>query len=227
MEDGIILIDKPSGWTSFDVVAKIRGQIRREYLEKGIKPTKRQLKVGHAGTLDPFATGLLIILLGEATKRADEFLKLNKTYEATIHLGEVSSTGDPEGEIRTVDSGRSTIDKPEVEVALRKFIGQIEQTPPAFSAIKVNGQRAYKLARRGEVVKIPRREVTIHSIELIDYSYPELKIRTQVSSGTYIRTLAEDIGAELKVGAYCSMLRRTQIAGWDVKDSDRRFPLTQ
>lgn len=210
-KDGILLVDKPAGWTSFDVVAKIRGQIRAEYTARGEKPTRRQLKVGHAGTLDPFATGLLIILLGEATKRADEFLKLDKTYEATIRLGQISTTGDPEGNITPVNNHQPTAE--EVGGALKNLTGEITQVPPAFSAIKINGQRAYKLAREGKAVEVPRRTVTIHSIDLLDYTYPEVVIRTHVSSGTYIRTLAEDIGRELGVGAYCHALRRTNIGG--------------
>ena len=209
MENGIILIDKPVGWTSFDVVAKIRGKIRRQYQEQGIKPTKRQLRVGHAGTLDPFATGLLIVLLGEECKRAGEFLKLDKTYEATITLGEISSTGDPEGDITPVSNIQPS--EGEIRTCLKQFEGDILQVPPIFSAIKVGGQRAYKLARAGKEVEIPSRHVTIHSIELLEYTYPELKIRTRVSSGTYIRSLAVDIGEQLKTGAYCSQLRRTQI----------------
>lgn len=209
-KDGILLIDKPAIWTSFDVVAKIRGQIRRQYTEQGIKPTKRQLKVGHAGTLDPFATGLLVILLGEATKKADEFLKLDKVYEATIMLGQTSTTGDPEGEITDISTVQPT--REDVEAVARKFVGTIQQRPPAFSAIKVNGQRAYKLARRGEEVNIPERTVEIYSLDILSYEYPLLKIRVHVSSGTYIRTLAEDIGKSLGVGAYCKELRRISIA---------------
>lgn len=216
-KDGILLVDKPAGWTSFDVVAKIRGQIRRGYQEKGIKPTKRQLKVGHAGTLDPFATGLLVILLGDGTKKAGEFLKLDKVYEATIHLGKTSTTGDPEGELIEANEKQPTTE--EIEAALARFTGRITQTPPIFSAIKVGGQRAYKLAHKGETVEIPSREVTIHSIELVNYSYPEVMIRTHVSSGTYIRTLAEDIGKALGTGAYCAQLKRTRIAEWDVEDA--------
>ncbi|MBP9667613.1 tRNA pseudouridine(55) synthase TruB [Candidatus Saccharibacteria bacterium] len=210
----ILLVDKPVGWTSFDVVAKIRGQIKHAYLAKGEKPTKRQLKVGHAGTLDPFATGLLIILLGDATKRADEFLKLDKVYEATITLGSTSTTGDPEGEITEVSKTIPTRD--DIEKALAQFRGEITQRPPIFSAIKINGQRAYKLARDGKAVEVPERTVLIHSLELVEYSYPELKIRTHVGSGTYIRSLAVDIGEALKTGAYCSQLRRIRIAEWDV-----------
>ena len=217
MEKDILLIDKPAGWTSFDVCAKIRGRIKAEYREKGEKPTKRQLRVGHAGTLDPFATGLLIILLGDGTKKATEFLKLDKVYEATITLGATSTTGDPEGEITEVNDRQPT--RQEIEAALQKFTGRITQTPPAYSAIKVNGQRAYKLARKGQEVEIPTREVEIYSIELLDYTYPEIKIRTHVSSGTYIRSLAEDIGTLLGTEAYCSALRRTKIADFDIRNA--------
>ena len=216
-DDGILLIDKPAGWTSFDVVAKLRGVRRAAFKAGGITPTKRQLRVGHAGTLDPFATGLLVILLGDATKRSDEFLKQDKTYEATITMGATSSTGDPEGELTKV----SDVVPSEVEVlaALARFTGQISQIPPIYSAIKINGQRAYKLARKGQEVEIPTRQVTIHSLELVSYEYPELKIRTHVSSGTYIRSLAQDIGSELGVGAYCSQLRRTVIGEQRIEDA--------
>lgn len=213
----VILVDKPAGWTSFDVVAKIRGKIRVGYTSKGLKPTKRQLKVGHAGTLDPFATGLLVILLGDACSHSDTFLKLDKTYEATITLGMTSTTGDPEGELTVVSDTQPT--RGAVLEALEGFTGQIEQTPPAYSAIKVGGERAYKLARKGKEVDIPSRQVTIHTLELVDYNYPELKVRTHVSSGTYIRSLAEDIGKELGVGAYCSELRRTQIGSMSIHDA--------
>jgi tRNA pseudouridine55 synthase len=216
-KDGILLIDKPVGWTSFDVCAKIRGQIRAEYRARGEKPTKRQLKVGHAGTLDPFATGLLIILIGDATSRSDEFLKLDKVYEATIDLGKTSTTGDLEGEMTDISDRQPT--EAEVKAALEQFVGDITQIPPAYSAIKINGQRAYKLAREGKDVEVPARNVTIHSIELIDYSYPEVKIRTNVSSGTYIRTLAEDIGRLLGTGGYCSQLSRTKVGECSIADA--------
>lgn len=213
-KDGILLVDKPAGWTSFDVVAKIRGQLKSEYRARGETPTKRQLRVGHAGTLDPFATGLLVVLLGDATKKADEFLKLDKVYEATVYLGATSSTGDPEGEVIEVNSDQPSLE--DVKAALAKFTGKITQIPPAYSAIKINGQRAYKLARAGKVVEVPSRNVEIHSIELLNYTYPELKIRTHVSSGTYIRTLAQDIGQTLGTGAYCSELRRISVASWRI-----------
>ncbi len=223
MDEGILLIDKPAGWTSFDVVAKIRGKIRRSYTDKGEKPTKRQLKVGHAGTLDPFATGLLVILLGDATKKATEFLKLDKVYEAEITLGQTSTTGDPEGEITTTPQNPNLqgLALQRVEEVLAGFVGEITQRPPIFSAIKINGQRAYKLARDGKEVEIPERTVTIHSLELLEYDYPRLKIRTHVGSGTYIRSLAVDIGTALGTGAYCSALRRTQIADWQVDNAQQ------
>lgn len=209
MIDDILLIDKPSGMTSFGVVARIRRVLSKQL--------GRKVKVGHTGTLDPFATGLMILLTGKTTKRSDEFLKLDKVYEAEIVLGKISSTGDPEGEIVTTpqQSARGLASsKPtrlEVEGVLRGFVGEIEQVPPVYSAIKVGGERAYKLARQGQDVQMPARKVKIYSIEMIDYVYPSLRIRAHVSSGTYIRTLAEDIGRSLGVGAYCQELRRTQV----------------
>ena len=218
MEKGkILLIDKPVGWTSFDVVARLRSYIRAQYRTRGEKPTKRQLRVGHTGTLDPFATGLLIILLGDATKRSDEFLKLDKVYEATVHLGATSSTGDPEGVITEIEESKRK--KEEVERVLQTFVGEITQVPPAYSAIKIGGERAYKLARAGKAVDMPTRMVTIYSLELIDYAYPELRIRAHVSSGTYIRTLAEDIGKALGTGAYCRQLHRTRVGDYDISDA--------
>lgn len=209
MNDGIILVDKPAGMTSFGVVARVR----RVLSERAGK----KVKVGHTGTLDPFATGLMIIVTGKECKNAEKYSKLDKVYEATIYLGRTSSTGDPEGEITEISSRQPS--REEVETVLEKFTGRIEQKPPVFSAIKINGQRAYKLARKGEMIEMPSREVEIFSLELLGYSYPEAKIRAHVSSGTYIRTLAEDIGDALKTGAYCTQLRRTSIAGWKVEDS--------
>lgn len=216
--DEILLVDKPSGWTSFDVVAKIRGKIRADYVARGENPTKRQLKVGHAGTLDPFATGLLIILLGDATKKADEFLKQDKTYEFTAKLGETSTTGDPEGDI-AVSSDQTAVSKEEVETVLKQFTGDITQVPPIYSAIKIDGKRAYKLAREGKAVEMPSRQVRIERLELVSYDYPYLKCVCDVSSGTYIRTLVEDIGRALGTGAYCTELRRTRIGEFSIDDS--------
>ena len=204
----IIFVDKPAGMTSFGVVARVRRILSQREGHK--------VKVGHTGTLDPFATGLLILLAGKATKKAPELTKKDKVYEATIRLGEVSTTGDPEGEITKTGAKMPTSE--EIAEVLKRFIGKIEQKPPIFSAIKINGQRAYKLARKGQEVEMPSRTVEIYDIEQISYSEPVLQIRTHVSSGTYIRTLAEDIGKALGCGAYCSALRRTQIADYKLDE---------
>lgn len=211
MEKQILLIDKPAGLTSFGVVARVRRKLTQEI--------GRKIKVGHAGTLDPFATGLLILLIGKATKKAEEFLKLDKVYEATIRLGAISTTGDPEGEIQESKKLTDPPLKTKVETVLKSFVGKIEQIPPSFSAIKINGQRAYKLARRGEKIQMPTRKVQIYEIKILEYSYPILKISCHVSSGTYIRTLAEDIGKKLGVGAYTTQLRRLKIGDWTVKEA--------
>lgn len=205
--DGIILIDKPAGMTSFGVVARVRRQLS--------EIAGKKIKVGHTGTLDPFATGLMIIVIGKTCKRAGEFSKLDKTYEATITLGTKSSTGDPEGELMKVSDAKPSVG--DVQGVFQRFTGEIEQTPPIFSAIKIDGQRAYKLARKGEMVEMPTRKVVIYSLELLRYDYPEVHMRTHVSSGTYIRTLAEDIGTQLNVGAYCSELRRLTVGQWELE----------
>ena len=208
-EDGMLLVDKPAGITSFGVVARVRRKLTEQL--------GKRAKVGHTGTLDPFATGLMIIVTGKECRNAGNYSKLDKEYEATIKLGYNSSTGDPEGELTSISDTQPTKDA--VEAALKQFKGEITQRPPMFSAIKINGRRAYDLARKGEVVEMPERQVTIFSLELLDYTYPEIKIRVHVSSGTYIRTLAEDIGKVLGTGAYCSELRRTKVAQWSVADA--------
>ena len=211
MTDGIILIDKPTEMTSFGVVARVRRVLS--------KAAGKKVKVGHTGTLDPFATGLMILVIGKECKNAGHYTKLDKVYEATIRLGQTSTTGDPEGEVTDI----SYVQPPreEVEAALKQWTGEIQQRPPIFSAIKIDGQRAYKLARDGQEVEIPLRTVSVFSLELVDYTYPELKIRTHVSSGTYIRSLASDIGATLGTGAYCTQLRRTSIAEWDITEAQK------
>ncbi|MDQ2973403.1 MAG: tRNA pseudouridine(55) synthase TruB [bacterium] len=217
--DEVILVDKPAGWTSFDVVAKIRGQLRAKLKAEG---SPQKAKVGHSGTLDPFATGLLIILVGKATKRQDEFMKQDKVYEATFRLGATSTTGDPEGVIeerRAMNDERSRPREQQVKEALEKFTGEIEQMPPIYSAIKINGKKAYELARAGKPVELKPRKVHIYSLELTDYKWPELKITAHVSSGTYIRSLAVDIGDQLGTGAYCTQLRRTKIGQNDVNNA--------
>lgn len=252
-KDQVILIDKPSGISSFGVVAKVRRRLTEEFGHK--------VKVGHTGTLDPFATGLLILLSGKYTKKSNEFLKLDKVYEATMKLGYISSTGDPEGEITKYDAsvgggawgtpdarsrqastvGENATTGPAqnssvsagggawgsdeatsvISSFLNSFIGKITQTPPKFSAIKINGQRAYKLARQGKTFDIPSRQVEIYSIDILNYNYPYLTIRVHCSSGTYIRTLAEDIGKALGTGAYLTALRRTKIGQYSVTDATK------
>ena len=207
--DQVILVDKPAGISSFGVVARVRRYLTNR--------AGRKVKVGHCGTLDPFATGLLILVSGKFTKRAGEFSGLDKTYQATICLGAESTTGDPEGEITEVSDSAPVLEQ--AKDVLDKFVGEIEQTPPVYSAIKVNGQRAYKLARSGQAVDMPTRRVKIYDIKLINYNYPYLTIEAKVSSGTYIRSLAMDIGEELGVGAYTVRLRRLSVGDYSVDDA--------
>ncbi len=211
MKDGILLIDKPANMTSFGVVARIRRVLS---LESG-----KKVKVGHTGTLDPFATGLMIIVVGKECRNASQYSKLDKVYESTIRLGQTSSTGDPEGEI--TDESDKVPMLEEVKKVLIDFIGEISQRPPIYSAIKVNGQRAYKLARKGQQVEIPERKVVINSLDLVEYNYPEIRIRAHVSSGTYIRSLAEDVGKALGTKAYCNQLRRIEISKWRVENAQK------
>lgn len=208
-EDSVLLIDKPANMTSFGVVARVRRKLS-EHLGK-------KAKVGHTGTLDPFATGLMIIVTGKECRNAMSYSKLDKEYEATFRLGQISSTGDPEGDITNISDLQPT--KEALEAALERFRGEITQRPPIFSAIKINGRRAYDLARKGEAVEIPERQVTVFSLELLEYTYPNVRIRTHVSSGTYIRSLAVDLGEVLGTGAYCSELRRTKVAKYAVVDA--------
>lgn len=204
--DEVLLIDKPAGMTSFGVVARLRRVLSQA--------AGKKVKVGHTGTLDPFATGLMIIVTGKKCREADTFTKLDKWYEAEIMLGEISTTGDPEGELTRVSARQPS--RSEVEAVLSIFEGEIKQRPPIFSAIKINGRRAYQLARQGQLVDMPERTVSIYALELVTYEYPRLVIRAHVSSGTYIRSLAVDIGQKLGTGAYCRQLRRQAIAEYDV-----------
>ncbi len=195
--------------TSFGVVARLR-RVLSEHADK-------KVKVGHTGTLDPFATGLMILVVGKECRNASHYTKQDKVYEATFELGKTSTTGDTEGELTNISSRKPSRD--EIDVVLTEFTGEIQQRPPIFSAIKVNGQRAYKLARDGKEVEIPLRTITVYSLECINYEYPYLKVRTHVSSGTYIRSLGVDIGEKLGTGAYCRELRRLSIGIWNVTDA--------
>ncbi len=207
--DGLLLVDKPKDWTSFDVVAKVRGTLKRGGIAKP--------KVGHTGTLDPLATGLLVLTLGSYCKRAQEFSKLDKTYEVELRLGEMSATDDAEGEKSQISTHEPS--EAEVQSTLEQFVGTIEQIPPVYSAIKVDGKRAYKLARAGQAVQLEPRPVTIYSIENVTYEYPFVRFTARVSSGTYIRSLARDVGEKLETGAYMSDLRRTSVGNFSLDDA--------
>jgi tRNA pseudouridine55 synthase len=200
--DGLLLCDKPAGITSHDVVAQTRRRLGRG------------VKVGHAGTLDPFATGLLILLVGRATRAQRFVMALPKRYEVTARFGAVSTTGDPEGEITV--TGRI----PQGDLVLPT--GVIRQRPPAYSAVKINGRRAYKLARAGEKFELPEREVTLYRFEETRRAGAERDFVIECSSGTYVRSLIADLG-----DAYCTALRRTRIGDFDVSDADpeRLLPL--
>ncbi len=203
--DGILLINKPKGWTSFDVVAKVRGMVKKE---TGVKRSK----VGHAGTLDPLATGLLVVLVGAYCKRAQEYSKQDKVYNVELTLGQTSTTDDDEGEKTDISDYVPT--QEQIEIVLESFKGEIDQVPPIFSAIKVDGKRAYKLAREGKDVALASRKVTIYDISNMSYVYPKLSFGVEVSSGTYIRSLARDIGEKLEIGAYMSALTRTSVGSF-------------
>lgn len=199
----VVFFNKPLDWTSFDLVNKFRYKLSRKLKVK-------KIKVGHAGTLDPKATGVMILCTGKATKRIDEFQGQTKEYVATLMLGATTPSFDLEKE---VDATYPTehITRELTEAALRKFIGRIEQVPPAFSACNVDGKRAYELARRGEDVILKAKELVIDEIELMDYQLPVLKIRVVCSKGTYIRALARDIGQALDSGAHLIALERTRV----------------
>ncbi len=202
--EGLLLCDKPAGITSHDVVAQVRRRVGRD------------VKVGHAGTLDPFATGLLVVLVGRATKVQRFVMQMSKRYEVTARFGAVSSTGDPEGEITV--TGRL----PDGDLTLAT--GELRQRPPAHSAVKIHGQRAYKLARAGVSVEMPERQITVYSFQEVRRQGPERDFVIECSSGTYVRSLIADLG-----DAYCTALRRTRIGEFDVADADpeRLLPLEQ
>lgn len=221
MKQGLLLVDKPEGWTSFDVVNYVRKIVAASENKK-----PKNVKVGHSGTLDPFATGLLILLIGkEFTRKASLYTKKDKVYEFSICLGKSSATGDKTGEI--VDVSGKIPTKDEIKEVLSKFTGEIQQTPPQYSAIKVKGKKAYEIARSGETVYLEARNVRVYSLELMKYDYPKVYLKTEVSSGTYVRSLAEDIGVALGTGAYTDSLRRTSIDVFSVDSSVDPKNLTQ
>ena len=214
-EGEILCFDKPLGWTSFKVVGHARYHLCR-YL--GVK----KLKVGHAGTLDPLATGVVMVCTGKATRRIEELQAHTKEYVATLRLGATTPGYDLEHEIDAVYPTEH-IDRPMVEEVLPRFVGEIEQVPPAFSACMVNGTRAYDLARKGQEVELKPKKLVIDEIELLDCSLPDITIRVVCSKGTYIRALARDIGQALQSGAHLTALRRTRVG--DVRVEDCLDPL--
>lgn len=202
-EGEVLYFDKPLGWTSFKVVAHARYHICRRM---GVK----KLKVGHAGTLDPLATGVMIVCTGRATKRIEEFQYHTKEYVADIRLGATTPSYDLEHEIDAVYP-TDHITRERVEEVLQRFVGRIEQVPPAFSACMVNGKRAYDLARKGKEVELKPKVLVIDEIELLECNLPDIRVRVVCSKGTYIRALARDIGVALDSGAHLTALRRTRV----------------
>lgn len=205
MKNGILLVDKPQGWTSFDVLAKLRGVLGTR-------------KLGHSGTLDPMATGVLAVFAGRATAAADRQLNHDKTYEATIRLGIRTDTGDITGTV--LESAPVTVGQQELLEVLPRFTGVQQQLPPMYSAVKVHGQPLYKAARAGKTVERTPREITVYSIEYLGGAGKnEYRVRVACSKGTYIRVLAEDIGAALGVPATLSALRRTAAGVFSIEDA--------
>jgi tRNA pseudouridine55 synthase len=202
-EGEILYFDKPLHWTSFDLVNKIRYEISRFLKIK-------KIKVGHAGTLDPLATGVMIVCTGKATKKIDVFQYLTKEYIATMRLGATTPSFDLETDVDAI-YGTNHITKEAVEAVLKRFVGTIEQIPPTYSAVKVQGSKAYELARKGIAVKLKSKSLVIDEIELLSFRPDEIKVRIVCSKGTYIRALARDIGMALGSGAHLIQLQRTKI----------------
>lgn len=210
VEGEVLYFNKPLHWTSFYLVKQIRNRLSRRLKVK-------KFKVGHAGTLDPLASGVMIICTGKATKLIETFQYQTKEYVATLRLGETTPSFDQETEVdRTFETAH--IDRELVENTLKKFVGSIWQVPPVYSAVKVDGKRAYELARKGEEVELKAKELVIDEIELLSYDLPEITIRVVCSKGTYIRALARDIGEALGSGAHLSGLIRTRIGEVTLQD---------
>lgn len=210
-EGQVILIDKPLEWTSFQVVNKMRWLIKKNF---GLK----KIKVGHAGTLDPLATGLLIICTGKFTKKIDTYQAQEKEYTGTFTLGATTPSYDLETEIDQ-EFDISQITSEEIKEAVKQFIGEIQQQPPVYSALKKDGKRLYEFARNGEEVEIPFRTVTVSEFEITNIDLPNVDFRVVCSKGTYIRSLANDFGKALDNGAHLSALRRTKIGDFSVDDA--------
>lgn len=204
---GLLVVDKPVGPTSHDVVQAIR---------RGLD----MRKVGHTGTLDPLASGVLVICLGQATRLSEYLIDKSKRYQAAIQFGRSTSTYDAEGEV-VEESGRAP-SREEIEAELKRFTGRIQQRPPDYSAVRVKGQRAYAMSRRGESPQLEARQVTVHELELLEYEPPQLTLEVHCSAGTYIRSLAHDLGAAVGTGAFLTALRRTEVGPFGL---ERAVPL--
>ena len=219
IEGEIFHVDKPLKWTSFDVVKRIRGILSR-------RTGKKKLKVGHAGTLDPLATGVMTIVTGKSTKLIEELQAHTKEYVATIRLGATTPSYDLDTEV-DAEYPWEHITREGVEETLTKFIGRIQQTPPAYSACKIDGKRAYKMARKGKEVNIKPKELVIDEIELLSFEMPTIVIRVVCSKGTYIRALARDIGEALGSGGHLTALRRTRVGSVSVENCHSVDDLTK
>lgn len=204
-------MDKPKGWTSFDVVNKIRYHLRKKY-------NRKNFKVGHSGTLDPMATGLLLLCTGKWTRELNSLLGLDKVYEAHITLGVETDSYDAEGKVIS-EKMVPGLDRDQLESLLSMFKGELDQVPPVFSAIKQQGKKLYELARAGKEVKPEARKVTVYEIRLVDYHAPVLEIIVHCGSGFYVRSLAHDIGAAIGCGAHLSALRRTAIGPYSIEEA--------
>jgi tRNA pseudouridine55 synthase len=213
LPSGILNIDKPQGWTSHDVVAKVRG-------------LTGQRRVGHAGTLDPLATGVLLVCVGQATRVTEYLMAGQKRYRATLRMGVSTDTYDAEGQV-TRDAGAVDIRLQEIETALAHFVGEIAQVPPMYSALKRGGQPLYKLARRGETVERQPRRITIELLDLVDWTSPQLTLEILCSPGTYIRSLAHDLGKQLGCGAHIAALTRLASGQFTLADAISLDMLTQ
>ena len=208
----LFLVNKPKSWTSFDVVKKIRSSIKKKY-------SLKKLKVGHAGTLDPLATGLMIICTGKKTKTIENFLNLNKKYSAVVKLGAITDSYDRE----TIERDKKTltgIELKKIRNVVLGFIGEYEQYPPIFSAIKQDGEPLYKKARRGEIISsLKKRKVIVENIEITGINLPFISFNVKCSKGTYIRSLANDIGHKIGCGGYLYNLTRTDIGDFNLNDA--------
>lgn len=207
----LLCIDKELEWTSFDVVKKVKFGIQRKF-------DLKKLKVGHAGTLDPLASGLVIICTGKATKKIDSYMGQTKEYICTVRLGETTPSFDLETEVDNTYEYKH-ITRELIDDRLKDFIGEIDQVPPTFSALKINGVRAYKMAREGEEFEIKSRKITVDHIEVLRFEGQELELRIVCGKGTYIRSLARDIGLSLDSGGFLTALRRTAIGDFRVEDA--------